>query len=97
MASLPGLETSRSDSDERALPVGVRGGVSSRSALCFASVETTPKWEKKGMKWSKKKLRNCYAKYETDHRGYTRSDLLVLITIYPIIVNNFSFIKCIDT
>lgn len=46
MASLLGLETSRSDSDERALPVGVWGGVSSRSALCFES-ETIQMWGNK--------------------------------------------------
>lgn len=37
--SLLGLETSMSDSDDGALPVGVRGGVSSRSAPCFVSAE----------------------------------------------------------
>ncbi len=37
--SLPGLETSMSDSEDGALPVGVRGGVSSRSVPCFRSAE----------------------------------------------------------
>lgn len=38
--SLLGLETSRSDSDERVLLVGVQGGVSSWSGLCFGSSKT---------------------------------------------------------
>lgn len=38
-SSLLGLETSMSDSDDGALPVGVRGGVSSRCAPCFVSAK----------------------------------------------------------
>ncbi|TNN51391.1 hypothetical protein EYF80_038428 [Liparis tanakae] len=48
--SLPGLETSISDSEDGALPVGVRGGVSSRSAPGFRSAKPIrTKGNEKGM------------------------------------------------